>query len=360
MVLSDNLEIIESNYGMKELLQGNSLRDILINPTWDKIAQLCNSTSSNDIFTGHATIKTNRYAIDSTSMQCKVTRYNGMIICMLEYEIDELLDSTKNVFDLNREISRLQRDLILKNNELESKNRELARTIETQNKLLGMAAHDLRNPIGAIHSFVDLMLEDEDEYSLVEDTKEILDIISQSSAYMMYIISNLLDLSKINAGKLDLKQVNTTFLELLNNVLNRTKFSAKKKDINIIVEKSEQLNDSIYVDKLYIEQVIENILSNSIKYTFRGTDVIINIFNEEDKLTIEFIDNGVGIKETEQNKLFKAFSKTSSVPTEDESSTGLGLAISKKVIEASGGTIGYRPNSPSGSIFWFSLKLTSN
>ncbi len=356
LILNDTYKIDYQNSGMKKLLADNDIVECFQNPTWSSIINKIKESDDKDIFSGIVTFTSKRSVDGYISLDSRIFRIDNYVVMIFEYDFDDILDASNSIFKLNKEITILQRDLISKKKELEFKNKTLEKNINELNKLLGMAAHDLRNPIGAIHSFVDLLLEDEEEYGITDSTKEILDIIGESSAYMLYIIQNLLDLSKVNAGKLDMNLGKYNLIDLVKDILNRNRFRAKNKNIHLDINIAANIRSYVRVDQTYLKQVIENLVSNSIKYSYENTTVVIDVFNQGEEILFEVKDNGVGIPESEQDKLFKAFSKTSAQPTGDEISTGLGLAISQKVINAHHGKIGYKPNSPNGSIFWFSLE----
>jgi signal transduction histidine kinase len=239
--------------------------------------------------------------------------------------------------------------------ELERVNAELIKLNEKKNYFLGMAAHDLRNPLGNINLFSTFLLEETAD-KLTEGQVEYLHNIIYSSDYMLNLVNNLLDVSKIEAGKLVLKLSSFNIIEFIRKNIYLNKFIAGKKHIKIFFEPVlESIN--VLADAHQIEQVLNNLISNAIKFSEKGKDmeVLVTIENNFAKISVK--DSGKGIPETEMNKLFNPFSKTSVTVTDGESSTGLGLAIVKKIIEQHKGVISVLSKVNVGSVFSFTLPL---
>lgn len=240
--------------------------------------------------------------------------------------------------------------------ELEKVNAELLKLNEKKNYFLGMAAHDLRNPLGNINLFSTFLLEEASDI-LDEGQIEYLNNIIYSSDYMLNLVNNLLDVSKIEAGKLILKITSFDIIEFIRKNIYLNRFIAKKKNINIIFE-PVLVTANVLADSHQIEQVLNNLLSNAIKFSEKGKDieVLVTIENEHAKISVK--DSGKGIPENEMNKLFNPFSKTSVTGTDGEHGTGLGLAIVKKIIEQHKGVISVSSKVNEGSVFSFTLPLS--
>lgn len=237
--------------------------------------------------------------------------------------------------------------------ELEQKNAELAVLNEQKNYFLGMAAHDLRNPLGNIQTFSDFILH-EGAGNLSPQHVEFLQIIRNSSTFMLNMVNNLLDVSKIESGKLDLHLEATNMVELIKNNINLNKNISDKKNISLsfsFTEEPVQVN----IDKTQIEQVLNNLITNAIKFSNSGTVIEIGLEKNDSGLVLSVKDQGQGIPPSEVEKLFSPFQKTSVKSTAGEKSTGLGLAIVKKIVEAHHGKIWVESEVGKGSIFRFSL-----
>jgi len=245
--------------------------------------------------------------------------------------------------------------MINQQKELESKNLELAQLNQEKNQLLGIAAHDLRNPLGNILILSDYIIDGAAE-QLSDDQRGLLAMIKKSSNYMIGLINNILDVSKIESGKLELKPVQTNINQLIESNTELNKYLANKKNIGLHLDiPDEQV--SAEVDPAYIEQVLNNLVSNAVKFSMGGTKITVRLEKMPDLCMISVADQGAGIPESELGKLFKFFSRTSVQSTQGEHSTGLGLAISRKIVEAHGGVISVESTKGVGSTFSFSLPL---
>ncbi len=238
---------------------------------------------------------------------------------------------------------------------LEEQNGSLKSLNEQKSKFLGIAAHDLRNPIGAINSFSELLIESFDEFSR-KDKTEFLNLIKDSSQFSLQLLNDLLDISKIELGRLELDKKEIDIENIVINTIKINKIFAKKKKIKIDFN-SKVKNPSIKVDKSKIEQVLHNLLSNAIKYSNPETKVSVSITEKSTFLQIAVKDQGVGIPEQEVKNLFTEFGTTSAKTTANESSTGLGLAIAKKIVLGHGGEIKANSKLGEGSEFLFTLPV---
>lgn len=235
--------------------------------------------------------------------------------------------------------------------ELEDQNKKLKALNDQKNELLGIAAHDLRSPLGVIRGFSDLLQDKiDDEY------KPYTSMIVQTISNMLTLLNDLLDISKIESGKLDLKPELIDYVTMVHQNLEMNRFVASGKNIRII-EAFDQPQIYIEIDPGKIAQVLNNLVGNAIKYSKPGTTVVVGIYKSGDNIVTEVADQGVGIKPGEIEKLFQPFERTSNRPTSNESSHGLGLAIVKKIVEGHGGSVGVRSEWGKGSTFYFSLPL---
>jgi signal transduction histidine kinase len=172
------------------------------------------------------------------------------------------------------------------------------------------------------------------------------------------MVNNLLDVSKIESGRMSLSKSSCTIHEILQERLPMYRQSAAMKTITIHANRCRTLPE-INVDRSKILQVLDNLISNAIKFSFPESTIRIQTTHDDEFVHVAVIDKGQGIPENECHKLFEPFSKTSVRSTAGESSTGLGLAICRKIIEAHGGTIHVDSEVGKGSTFYFTLPLYS-
>jgi two-component system, sensor histidine kinase and response regulator len=236
--------------------------------------------------------------------------------------------------------------------QLESKNDQLKELNELKNSFLGMASHDMRNYLSAIKGYSQILQEDKKE--LPEKTKDqFLDFIHKSSENMLKMVNDLLDVSVIESGKLQLDLQPESFKSLIDHHIMINQFFADKKNIRF----QSDLHDvpKCLIDANKIGQVIDNLISNAIKFSESGTTIFISLKKREGKLVFSVKDEGPGISDEDQAKLFQHFQKLSARPTAGEASSGLGLAISKKMIQAHEGCLNVTSQLGSGATFWFEI-----
>jgi signal transduction histidine kinase len=253
------------------------------------------------------------------------------------------------------ELSRLNNDLVNMQRELSKKNRELDELNKLKNQFLGIAAHDLRNPLGIIMSFSDFLLEDL-ETELSADQKMMLHTIQNSSEFMHRLLEDLLDITAIESGKLNLELQQTDLVGLIQSNINLNAVLAIKKNISIVLEIDEAI-PTINVDSNKIEQVLNNLISNAIKYSNSGTSILVKISKNENEICVSVTDQGLGIPSAEIEKLFKPFQKTSVRATGGEKSTGLGLSIVRNIVHGHGGKVLVESEIGVGSTFSFTIPV---
>jgi len=262
------------------------------------------------------------------------------------------LDSKKDIFHdftkLNNQLVTLQRELSKKNSNLEKLNEEMS-------KFIGIAAHDLRTPLGNIQTFIKFLYEDIDHFT--DSQKLYLDQIRQLDEFMLNLVNDLLNVSKIESGKIQLNYSNVEMIDFVDRIVRLN--SKLAEDKNIKIKLSSDLKTFVTaLDKNKIEQVITNLLTNAIKFSHQNTTITIKISKESAHTTVQVIDQGLGIKQEDCEKLFQPFQKTSTQSTRNEKSTGLGLYIVKRIVEAHKGKIWVESKVGEGSAFSFSLPLS--
>jgi len=269
--------------------------------------------------------------------------------------IDLLLSTYDNAVQKNNELHKAHADLLEIHRQLEQKNIQLEKLNREKNHFLSIAAHDLRNPLTTIYTAADLITEElKDKTS--SETKEFLEMIKQSSKFMRGLIEELLDVSVIDSGKLSIHLEPVNLMDLIRNNVALNRVIAGRKQINVEY-RSENSLPILQLDRKKIEQALNNLISNAIKYSFPKSKVEIHTKCENNNLIISVSDEGQGIPPTEMNKLFKPFSRISVQATSGESSTGLGLVIVRKIIEAHNGRVWAENRVKKGSTFYISFPI---
>lgn len=209
---------------------------------------------------------------------------------------------------------------------------DLRQSLETKNRSLGIAAHDLRNPLGTIQGFSRILMQNTKLGTLSDAQTDILKTVINESKHMLELLNDLLDLSAIESGKLTLRLVPANLAGQIQERLQRSRFLADPKQITI--EAEIQNVPDILVDLNRFAQIFDNLISNAIKYSHSQTVVTVRLYQEEARIRLDITDQGQGISPEDQARLFGDFQRLSSRPTAGERSTGLGLAIVKRMVEA--------------------------
>ena len=249
-------------------------------------------------------------------------------------------------------ISFLCYSLNLKQKHLITVNEHLSNLNTEKNRMIGIAAHDLRGPFGNIQSLTKLMMH-ENHNSENLKLLEMMDVISSNS---VELIDKLLDVSTIEAGILKLNLQPHNYGDFVRNSIGFLQLLANNKKIIITLDCSYQ-ELIINYDETHTRQVLTNLLTNAIKFSKAGSEIQVRITKSDLEVLTEVIDEGVGIPEQEIGKLFNFFQQTSSKPTSGEKGSGLGLAIAKKIVLSHGGSIGIKSELNKGSNFYFYLPL---
>ncbi|MEQ9440254.1 MAG: HAMP domain-containing sensor histidine kinase [Cyclobacteriaceae bacterium] len=245
--------------------------------------------------------------------------------------------------------------ITLENRIIEANNQQLLKLNNEKNKFIGIAAHDIRSPLGNIYNLTTLLLDKQYNSNLSEDKKEeFLSMIRSICSGCLELLNNMLDITQIESGTLKLSKTESDYVNFIHTVIAANKPLAEQKGQQIILESSvEELRFSF--DRTYINQVLTNLLTNAMKYSHANCNIRVILQNDGPLLRTEVVDEGIGIQEQDQEKIFKPFEKTQNRPTAGESSNGLGLAIVKKIIEAHDGKIGFTSEYGKGSTFYFTL-----
>jgi two-component system, sensor histidine kinase and response regulator len=233
-------------------------------------------------------------------------------------------------------------------------NEELRELNKLKNKFLGMAAHDLRNPLAGIQGFSEILASG-DAGEVNDEQKEYLDIIQECAVFMFSLVDDLLDVAVIESGKFELDLKPGSINDLVQRRVRLVSPMAIKKHLTI----RTSLEDARQVpfDSNRLSQVVDNLLTNAIKFSPPGKTITVSVKEGEAMIEINIRDEGPGISEEEQSRLFGDFQRLSSRPTAGEESTGLGLFISKKIAKAHGGIIRVDSRLGEGSTFTLVLPM---
>ncbi len=213
---------------------------------------------------------------------------------------------------------------------------QLSAANAAKNRFLGMAAHDLRNPLTAIRALSEFLREDR-AAPLNPSQLELADTIHSASETMLRMVNELLDVTTIEAGVVKLTRRKCLLGSLVRDSAKLQNIDATRKASHIEVTDSGEVEIEADAEKL--RQVVDNLLSNAVKYSPRGSVINVAVFSSKTRAGFSVRDLGPGVPEGERHKLFTDFGRLSAQPTAGESSTGLGLAICRKIVDAHQGTI---------------------
>ena len=248
--------------------------------------------------------------------------------------------------ELNRELNNLTRQLHQANAELRELN-------ELKNRFIGMAAHDLRKPVGVIMTYSEFLLDEAGDH-LDDEQRGFLRTSLAAAAGMKRLIDNFLDVSVIESGHLRLERSRTAVAEILAGVLPLVRLVAARKKVELFTEAGDD-GHPLAVDVAKLQQVLVNLAGNAIEHSQAGQRVWLAARREETGLVFSVRDEGPGIAPEDQKRLFAPFVRAGTRKTAGERSVGLGLAIARLVVEAHGGHIWVESKPDHGSTFFVTL-----
>ena len=344
-ILSKEGKIVEANqYAIgltRRPLVGEKIQDAIVNFTGKfDLAALINDKSEEHLL--HIETMSGL----PQSFYFTFSKVKDHIVVFGRLDAEEIENMRKELLSLNQELNNLMR-------QLHKKNAQLQRLNEDKNQFLGMAAHDLRKPIGVVIAYSDFLIE-EAAKDLNREQIDFLNTISSSCLYMKQLVDDFLDVSAIDAGKFKLDLQPSCIDNVLTESLRLNKLAATKKGIELKVQVENNI-PRIIIDAHKIEQVITNLVSNAIEHSDPANQVHINLASDNKLIIFSVQDSGPGIAPEEIDKLFKPFGKAGKRKTAGEKSTGLGMLISRKIIEAHEGEIGIDSKLGKGTTIQFKL-----
>ncbi len=235
---------------------------------------------------------------------------------------------------------------------------ESERASQAKSMFLANMSHELRTPLNGILGYTQLLERDK---NLSDKQLQSLNIIQRNGEHLLTLINDILDLSKIEAGKLELHPTALRLAEFLRDIVDLFSVRARQKGINFIYEQISQDGHKfpveVYLDEKRLRQIVLNLLSNAIKFTNKG-EVSLKCIHRKKRLRFEIHDTGVGIEQQYIKTIFEPFRQIDNLHTKNQEGTGLGLPITQRLIHIMNGELHVETIPNKGSLFWFEIPLT--
>jgi signal transduction histidine kinase/CheY-like chemotaxis protein len=298
--------------------------------------------------------------LDKIKDQLAIGITNSKALVQMENFVAELKKLNEEYQKQNLQIKQQNDTLIKLHNDLKEQAQELERQKEkaeestrVKSQFLASMSHELRTPMNSILGLTELILE---KANLEDKNRERLEVVLNSGKRLMNLINDILDLSKIEAGKMEIRYEDVILDEVIEEVSASVTPLVNKKSIGFQVVRNIDTRMLINTDRGKVTQVLINLLGNAVKFTDEGS-VMLRISTEDNLLNFEVVDTGIGISEEDKKLIFEEFRQADGSTTRKYGGTGLGLAISKKISDLLGGSISVNSRINEGSTFTFSIPL---
>jgi signal transduction histidine kinase len=306
----------------------------------------------NILLTGQADVEVITSAVNSANLY----RYLGKPwnAADLNLTVKEALRSYHQERQLAKFYANLEKEVAKRTYELNEKNQALIELNQKKNDFLGIAAHDLKNPLSAIQGYTEMIKSDFDEMPK-QEILEVIDKIYTSSQQMFELVKNLLDVNAIEVGKQELSLTAIDIVPILQALVKHYRQRAEKKNIQLQCQCANV--HYAKAEKNTIVQVLDNLLSNAVKYSPPGKYIYVRVNEIDEYIHCEIQDEGPGLSDEDKRKLFGQFTRLTAKPTGGEHSTGLGLFIVKKLVEAMQGQVWCESQLGQGATFIVKLPM---
>ena len=298
--------------------------------------------------------------LDKIKDQLAIGITNSKALVQMENFVAELKKLNEEYQKQNLQIKQQNDTLIKLHSDLKEQAQELERQKEKaeestriKSQFLASMSHELRTPMNSILGLTELILE---KANLEDKNRERLEVVLNSGKRLMNLINDILDLSKIEAGKMEIRYEDVILDEVIEEVSASVTPLVNKKNIGFQVVRNMDTRMLINTDRGKVTQVLINLLGNAVKFTDEGS-VMLRISTEDNLLNFEVVDTGIGISDEDKKLIFEEFRQADGSTTRKYGGTGLGLAISKKITDLLGGSISVNSKIKEGSTFTFSIPL---
>jgi signal transduction histidine kinase/CheY-like chemotaxis protein len=314
--------------------------------------------SAPSFFAGGSLALAMAYFVDTFGIYSFVLSLPFCVLIYYSYKLylDKLEEKKQHLQDIERMNADLERKVRERTEELEVVNRklqdsilELQRANSLKSEFLANMSHELRTPLNAIIGFSELLL-DQSFGTLNEEQKDYVADILSSGRHLLELINDILDLSKIEAGKMKLSMEDFEIGPVIDEAMALLRVEAGRKHIELVAEAAEPALE-VHADRSKIKQILYNLLSNAVKFTPPGGRVTLRARRDDGLLALAVRDTGIGIKEEDQERIFQAFTQVDGSYARKYQGTGLGLTLVKKFVEMHGGRVRLESRVGEGSTF---------
>lgn len=237
--------------------------------------------------------------------------------------------------------------------QLRKANQRLIELDQTKDDFISMASHQLRTPLTSVKGYISMVMEG-DAGKITKKQTELLDQAFVSSQRMVYLIADLLNVSRLRTGKFVIEAKPTNLADVIEGEISQLKETAKGRNLELTYTKPKDFPE-LMLDETKIRQVIMNFADNAIYYTPQGGHIQVNLEDKGDAVEFTVVDDGIGVPKSEQHNLFNKFYRAGNAKKARPDGTGLGLFMAKKVVVAQGGSIIFKTQENKGSTFGFSF-----
>jgi signal transduction histidine kinase len=270
---------------------------------------------------------------------------------------------SRSILDREKQIEKAQEELKKRDEILVKTNKELERLNELKSDFLSTVSHELKTPLTAIKGYVSLM-KNSKIGPINQQQYKCLAIADERVDHLNNLISDLLDLSKIEANRYAIKSKQDDLARLISNTVSSLSPIFKNKKLNLEVRIPQGLSP-VHMDAPKISQVLTNLLSNAIKFTPSGGDIMVSVIQDVSQnggsgsgfVQVDISDTGIGLAPEQREKIFEKFYQVDHSPTREYDGTGLGLPIAKKIVELHGGRIWVKKRRGKGSTLSFTIPM---
>jgi signal transduction histidine kinase/DNA-binding response OmpR family regulator/HAMP domain-containing protein len=299
--------------------------------------------------------------LEKIKEQLAIGLTNAKAVVQLENFVNELKLLNDEYQKQNIQIKK-QNDTLLemstqlknKADELEIQKEKAEESTRLKSQFLASMSHELRTPMNSILGLTELIL---DKAQLSLKNKERLEVVLKSGKRLMGLINDILDLSKIEAGKMDIREEDILLEEIIEDVSNTASPLAVEKGLEFNIKRICNTRFIINTDRVRVTQVLINLIGNAIKFTDKGKIELSISVSQENSLLFSVSDTGIGISEENKKIIFEEFRQIDGTTSKKYSGTGLGLAISKKILDLIGGKIWVASIEGEGSVFSFTIPI---